>query len=141
MGFYKQHKDELLLYDYLYERYNIDYTVCILELNREIWKDINIKKLLRKSDKCIKISGNQYFILFFATNKPKTFEALHALEKNILTIYNFFHLTNVFKAFVMEKTKDRTVKDIIKTCFRMSKVRNQKNTGYIITKEDCFGNF
>ena len=136
MEFYKKYENEFLLYDYLHKRYNIDYTACILIVNKAIYQNIDISKLIRRTDKYIKIDNSRHFILFFATDKSATFKALYSLERKLLTIYNLFDIDDIFSAFVAGKKKDRTTKDMIDLCFKMS--QNNKKTGDIVTIDDCY---
>ena len=115
------YSDELELYDYIYERYHVDFSVCLILINSNIEYDINFPILLRKTDKYIKINDKYHFVLFFGLSEKEAYNAIMSLEKKLLRKYNLFDIPQIFKAYLAGKNENRSIQDLIDICFRLSK--------------------
>jgi len=114
LEFCEKSQEIALRLDYQYNRYNILYTMCLIELTEElIEKDISLKSCLRDTDEIVNIN-NKYKIIFFGhANISNAYEALLSLEKLMIKNYSLYINKILFKAAIVEKNKNNTSSEMI----------------------------
>ncbi len=134
MDIYEQNKEKLSQLDYIYDRYQINFSVVLIYMSEDVKQDIDFKSITRKTDICIKVDSRKYIVIFFGLDESETFNALLSLEKKILAKYNLYHIADIFQSFAVNKTSNRTVEQMIDKCFLMLKTQNTQN--FITTDKD-----
>ena len=124
--------------DYQYTRYNIKYTMCLIELSSELLgKDIKLKSCLRHTDEIANISDKYKFVFFAHTNIDNAYKALLSLEKTFIRNYFPSYQGLLFKASIVERMKNNTSSEMISDLKNLLFSHCDNNSDFIFMKENC----
>jgi len=133
----KQSQEIVTRLDYQYTRYNIKYTMCLIELNDELLKkEVNLKSYLRYTDEIANINNKYKFIFFAHTSISNTYKALLALEKTLIKKHNLCSTGLLFKASIIEKKRNNTSSEMISDLNHLL-FNSYNSKDFIIMPEDC----
>jgi len=118
IDFEKIYQENLTLFkeiDYLYNRYEIDYTIVLFEfMDCLIDKDIDLEEFLRISDKYIRIDKKYHLVIFSFSSFKQSFQTILSIEKKIIRAYSLFYKDVLFNSYSQSMTKDLTTLSLLK---------------------------
>lgn len=123
--------------DYQYVRYNINYTMCLIELSNELLeKDVSLKSCLRHTDEIANINDKYKFIFFGHTNIDNAYKALLSLEKTFIKKYSPSYQGVLFRASIVERNKNNTSSEIISDLKNLLFSNSDNISDFIFIKEN-----
>jgi len=123
--------------DYQYTRYDIKYTMCLIELSSELLgKDVNLKSCLRHTDEIENIDDKYKFIFFVHTNIDNAYKALLSLEKTFIRNYFPSYQGLFFRASIVERKKNNTSSEMISDLKNLLFSNSDNNSDFLFMKEN-----
>lgn len=109
---YRQFKRIFVECDYMHHRHGVSITMALLKTEESI-SSLDIKKLIRLTDRHVEIDETHHTILFTFTNVDNAYRAILRIEKNL---YAQFATQNVFDfaCVIAEKQKGETLYTLFK---------------------------